>query len=206
MPLRNFVTLGFNFSLYTKVLGVVLVSEEVKRLEQLWLVLSDLFQDLNRKDISVDVASELRSCKTLICFIQTSTVHPSKELTTIDGSLQKLQQILGRIQSSLISAALTVDEGYVRDWTSKIDKAERGEINYTMVHTPSEFVPGLPRDVEEGWVRLTLQKPIGEERVQDVAEQFGVIVEFKDEFHIIISGRKASVKKAVRDVYELSLE
>ena len=187
-------------------MGVILVSEGVKRLEQLWLVLSDLFQDLNRKNISVDVASELRSCKTLIRFIQTSAVHPSKELTTIDSSLQKLQQILGKIQSNLISAALTVNEGYVRDWTSKIDKAERGELNYIMVHTPSEFVPGLPRDVEEGWVRLTLQKPIGEERVQDVAEQFGVIVEFIDEFRIIISGRKASVKKAVKDVYELSLE
>jgi hypothetical protein len=106
----------------------------------------------------------------------------------------------------LISAALTVNENYVRDWTSKIDKAERAELNYKMVHTPSEFVPGLPRDVEEGWIRLTLQKPIAEERAQDVAERFGVIVEFKDEFHIIISGKKASVKKAVKDVYELSLE
>jgi len=187
-------------------LGITLASEEVRRLEQLWLVLSDLFQDLNRKNISVDVASELRSCKTLIRFIQTSAVHPSKEPTTIDSSLQKLQQILGKIQSDLISAALTVNEGYVRDWTSKIDKAERAELNYTMIHTPSEFVPGLPRSVEEGWVRLTLQKPIAEERVQDVAERFGVIIEFKDEFHIVISGRKASVKKAVKDVYEFSLE
>jgi len=187
-------------------LGIVLVSEEVRRLEQLWLVLSDLFQDLNQKNISVDVASELRSCKTLISFIQTSTVHPPKELTTIDSSLQKLQQILGKIQSNLISAAMTVNEGYVRDWTSKIDKAERAELNCIMIHTPSKFVPGLPRDAEEGWVRLTLQKPIAEERVQDVAERFGVIIEFKDEFQIIISGGKASVKKAVKDVYELSLE
>jgi len=187
-------------------LGIGLVSEEVRRLEQLWVVLSDLFQDLNRKNISVDFASELRSCKTLIHFIQTSTAHSSEESTTIDSSLQNLQQILGKIKSNLISAAMTVDEGYVRDWTSKIDKAERAELNCTMVHTPSEFVPGLPRDVEEGWVRLTLQKPIAEERVQDVAERSGVIIEFKDEFHIVISGGKTSVKKAVKDVYELSLE
>jgi hypothetical protein len=101
---------------------------------------------------------------------------------------------------------MTVNEGYVRDWTSKIDKAERAELNYTMVHTPSKFVPGLPRDVEEGWVRLTVQKPIAEERAQDVAEQFGVIIEFEGEFQIVVSGVKASVRKAVRDVYELSLE
>lgn len=183
-----------------------MVSGEVKRLEQLWLILSALFQDLTRKNISVDVASELRSCKTLIHFIDTSTVHSSEELTAIDSSLQKLQQILGKIQSNLISAALTVGESYARDWTTKIGKAERGESNYTMVHTPAEFVPGLPRDVEDGWVRLTLQKPIAEERVQDIAEQFGVIIEYQNEFHIVISGRKASVKKAVRDVYELSIE
>ena len=182
-----------------------MVSEEVRRLEQLWLVLSDFFQDLNRKNIHVDVASELRSCKTLIHFIQTSTVHPSEEPTIAD-SLRKLQQMLGKIESSLISAALTVNESYAKDWTSKIDKAERAELNCTMIHTPSEFVPGLPRDVEEGWIRLTLQKPIAEERAQDVAEQFGVIIDFKDEFHIVISGGKASVKKAVKDVYELSLE
>ncbi|MGQ9460297.1 MAG: DUF2096 family protein [Candidatus Bathyarchaeaceae archaeon] len=75
-----------------------------------------------------------------------------------------------------------------------------------MVHTPSKFVPGLPRDVEEGWVRITLQKPIAEERAQDIAEQFGVIIEFEGEFQIIVSGAKASVRKAIRDVYELSLE
>jgi hypothetical protein len=183
------------------------LSSEIARLEQLWLVLSDLFQDLNQKNISVDdVASELRSCKTLIHFIQTNTAHSSQESTTIDGSLQKLQQILGRIQSSLISAAMTVNEGYVRDWTNKIDKAERSELKYTIVHTPSKFVPGLPKDVEEGWIRLTLQKPLAEERAQDIAERFGVIIEFKDEIHIVISGGKASVKRAVKDVYELSLE
>lgn len=184
----------------------LLANEEIKRLEQVWLVLSDLFQDLNRRNISVGVASELRNCKTLIRFIRTSVVHPPKEPTTIDDSLRNLQQILGKIQSNLISAALSVDENYVRDWMIKIDKAERAELSSVMIHTPSEFVPGLPRDLEKGWVRLTLQNPIAEERVQDVAEQFGVIIEFKNDFHIVISGGRNSVKRAARDIYELSLE
>ena len=186
-------------------LGFRLASEEIRRLEQLWLVLSDLFQDLNQKNVRIDVASELRNCKTLIHFIQTNAVPSSGEITAIDGSLQNLRQILGKIQSILISAAMTVDENYAREWTSKIDKAERAELNCKMNHTASEFVPGLLRDTGEGWIRLTLQKPIAEERAQDVAERFGVIIEFKDEFHIVISGEKASVKKAVKDVFELSL-
>ena len=182
------------------------VSEEIKRLEQVWLVLSDLFQDLNRRNVSVGVASELRDCKTLIRFIRTSVVHPPKDLITIDNSLRNLQQILGKIQSNLISAAMNVDENYVRDWMKKIDKAERAELNSVMIHTPSEFVPGLPRDLETEWVRLTLQKPIAEERAQDVAEQFGVIIEFENDFQVVIRGKRTSVKKAAKDIYELSIE
>jgi len=184
----------------------LLTNEEIRRLEQVWLVLSDLFQDLNRRNITVGVASELRNCKTLIRFIRTSLVHPPKEPTTISNSLQNLQQILGKIQSDLISAAMTVDEDYVRNWMSEIDKAERAELNSVMIHTPSEFVPGLPRDVEEGWIRLTLPRSMAEERVQDVAEQFGVIIEFEDEFRLIIRGRIMSVRKATKDIYNLSLE
>jgi len=182
--------------------------EEIGRLEQVWVVLSDFFQDLNRRNVSVgvDVASELRNCKTLIRFIQTSLVRPPNEPAPISDSLQNLQQILGKIQSNLISAAMTVDEDYVKNWASRIDKAERAELNYVMIHaSSSEFVPGLPRDVEGGWVRLNLQWPVAEERVQDIAEEFGVIIEIKDDFHLIISGGKASVGKAAKAVYELSI-
>jgi len=180
--------------------------EDIQRLEQVWLVLSELFQDLNRRNISVDVASDLRDCKTLIHFIRTSIAHPSKEPIMIDVSLRNLLQILGKIRSNLISEALRLDESYLREWMEKIDKAERAEADYTMIYTPPKFVPSLPRHPEEGWIRLTLQKPLAEERVQDVAEQFGVIIEFKNDCHISISGRRDSVRKATKDIYELSLE
>jgi len=184
----------------------LVTDEEIRRLEQVWLVLSDFFQDLNRRNISVGVASELRNCKTLIHFIRTSLIHPSSDSMTISNSLQILQRILGKIQSDMISAAMTVDEDYVRNWTSKIDQAERAELNYVMIYTPSEFVPDLPGDIEKRWVRLTLPRPLAEERVQDIAEEFGVIIELKDESRIIISGRRVSVRKAAKDIYELSLE
>jgi len=184
----------------------LLTGEEIKRLEQVWLVLSDLFQDLNQRNIRVDVASDLRNCKTLIHFIRMSVTRPSREPMTIDDSLRTLLHVLGKIQSSLISEALRFDKNYTREWMKKIDQAERAELDYTMIHTTSEFVPGLPQDPEKSWVRLTLQKPIAEERVQDVAERFGVIIEFQSDSSILISGWGESVKKASREVYELSLE
>ena len=183
------------------------INEEIKRLEQVWLVLADLYQDLSRKNIYVNVASELRNCKTLIYFIRTNILHPPvKELAKIDDCLRSSSQILAKLKSSLVSAAQSVGESYAKDWINKMDKAERAELNYAMIHTVSSFVPGLPRDLEKGWMRLTLPKPIAEERVQDIAEQFGVIIEFKDDFHITISGGKTLVKKAALNIYDLCLE
>jgi len=182
------------------------VEEDIKRLEQVWLVLSDFSQDLNRRNIAVAVAPDLRDCKTLIHFIRTSVAHPSKELATIDNFLRNLMQILDKIRSSLITEALKLGENYVNEWLKKIDKAERAELSGEMIYTQSEFASSLPRDPEKGWVRLTLQNPIAEERVQDIAEQFGVIIEFQNSFHILISGQKESVRKATIGVYELSLE
>jgi hypothetical protein len=184
----------------------LLVNEEVKRLEQVWLVLADLFQDLIRRGVYVDVASDLRNCKSLIHFVQTSVLHPLKETTAINDSLLNLRQILGKIRCSLISAAEDFGEDFMKDWINKIDKAERSELNHLMIHTSSKFVPGLLKDLKRGWMRLTLPKPIAEERVQEVAEECGVIVEFENDIHIVITGRKTSVKKAAYDIYSLSLE
>ena len=183
----------------------MIADEEIKRLEQLWLVLSDFFQDLNRKNVGVSVAPELRNCRTLIGFFRTTMAHPLKDPTTVDISLRNLQETLGKIKSSLISAAQGVGENYVRGRMDEIDKAERAELDRALIHTKPEFVPGLPRGVGEGWVRLTLRKPMDEERAQDVAEQLGVKIELGDEFHVVVSGEKSSVKKAVKEIYDLSI-
>jgi len=182
------------------------IREEIKRLEQVWSVLADLFQDLTGRNIKVDVASDLRNCKTLIHFIQTSILHPPKEPRPVDDSLRNLQQMLGKIQSVLVSAALTVDENYLAGWMNKIDKAERAELNYKMIHTLSEFVPSLPKDSKSGWVRLTLLRPIAEEKVQKIAERFGVRIEFQNDFHVVITGGKESVKKAAQNLCDLSVK
>jgi len=184
----------------------LLTNEEIKRLEQVWLVLSDLFQDLTRRNINVNVASDLRNCKTLIHFIRTNATYDSEEPVLIDDSLRNLQQIFDKIRSNLVSEALKLDVNYGQEWLEKIDRAERAELDCTMIYITSEFVPVLPKDPEKRWVRLTLQKPITEERAQDVAEQFGVIVEFKNDYQVLISGWGDSIKKAIKDLYELSIE
>lgn len=184
----------------------MLGDEEIRRLEQVWLVLSGLFQDLRQRDICVDVASDLRDCKTLIHLIRTGSTSPPKDAAIIEESFRNLMRILGKVRSCLVSEAMKVDQEYLNKWLETIDMAERAEMGIAMIYGQSKFVPSLPRDPEERWVKLSLQQPVAEERVEDVAEQFGVIIEFKDDCCISISGRQDSVRKAARDIYELSLE
>jgi len=180
-------------------------NEEVKRLEQIWFVLVSFFNDLTQRKINVDVAAELRNSKTSIHYIKTEVSRPQvKDPASIYSCFENLQASLGKIKADLISAALNVGESYLKDWLSRIDKAERAELDYVMIYEVPKFAPRMPVDLEEGWVRLTLPEPVAEERLQDIAEQLGVIIGFEDDLHIVISGEKTSVKRAAQEIYDLS--
>jgi len=169
----------------------------LSRLEQMWWILATFSEDLNRKGVDVKFAPQLRNCKTLLNFIHEHTC-PTCDKEMVDEKFLDLQDNLERIKDELISASLNFDKSYAKDWISKIDRAERGELEYKMTYAVSRFVPGLPKDPERGWTRITLPKPISEERIRYISEQFGVITEFEDDFHVIIRGEKASVLKAVQ--------
>jgi len=169
----------------------------LSRLEQMWWILATFSEDLNRKGVDAKIAHQLRDCKTLLNFIHEHTC-PTCDKDMVDDKFLDLQENLESIKDELISAALNFDKSYAKDWISKIDRAERGELEYKMTYAVSRFVPGLPKDPERGWTRITLPKPIPKERIRYISEQFGVKTEFEDDFHVIIRGEKASVKKAVQ--------
>lgn len=178
----------------------------VGRLEQIWWVLVEFFEDLIRYGINVDVefASELRNCRTLINFIHAHNC-PGCNKDIVNDKLQDLQHSLEEIRHNLITAALNFSESYAKDWVSKIDEAERGGVA-SITHVVSSFVPGGPNDPEKGWIRLTLLKPIAKEKVQEISDQFGVTTEFEKDSQIIVKGGKESVKKATQILYRLQLE
>jgi len=173
------------------------IGPSLSQLEQLWCILSLFYEDLTGRGIDVRIASELRNCKTLLSFIH-QHVCPTCDKKMVDDKLLDLQNSLGRIKGVLVSAGLGVGKSYVEDWMSKIDQAERGELEYRMTYAVSRFVPGLSREPEKGWIRLTLPKPVSEEKIRDLSEQFGVVTELEDEFHVVIKGEKASVKRAAQ--------
>jgi len=179
-------------------------NEAVTRLEKTWLVLVKLFEELAGRGIEVN-ASQLRDSKALLHLIRTTPADPcstplggpGNPLTVLEGSLEKAK-------IELISASVKLGEARSKYWMERVFKAEVEDADQLMAYGESRFFLGLPRSPGSGWARLTLQQPIGEGRVQDVAEQFGVLVEFEDDLHLVFEGEPSLVKKALADIYYLS--
>jgi len=179
------------------------INTMLERSEQIWWVLVKLFGDMLQKDIRIDpeYARELRNCRSLINFVR-SHICPECDVELANERLPDLQNSLEKTKRDLIAMALCVRDDYAKEWINKIDKAERGEL-VEMPPVKLKFVPGLPKDVDKGWTRITLTKPIAKERVQEISRMFGVTVKFEDNMRIVIKGDKNQTRKAVQMIYQL---
>ncbi len=179
-------------------------NEAVTPLERTWLVLVKLFEELVAHGVEVD-ASQLRDSKALLHLVRTTPSDPcSAPVSGSANPLRALEESLEKAKAELTSASLKLGEARSTYWRERVSKAELEDPEQLIVYGESHFFPGLPRDPSEGWARLTLQQAIGEGRVQDVAEQFGVLVEFEDDLHLVFEGEPSLVKKALADIYFLS--
>jgi len=176
----------------------------IRRFERTWLVLFRLFEELAAHDLKVD-ASQLRDSKTLLHLVRTTPSDPCVGSDRMTGDpLVALEQSIEKAKIEMMSASLELGDARAKYWMERISQAELDDSEGPMVYGESRFLPGLPRGPNAGWARLTLPQPIGEGRVQDVAEQFGVLVEFEDDLHLVFEGKPSLVKKALADVYYLS--
>lgn len=175
----------------------------VDRLEQVWLVSTRFFEDMIQKnlEVGVDIAPKLRNCRTLINFIRAHTC-PGCDRDIVQYRLQDLHHSLEIIKGKLAAAALKASENYAKKWINLLDEAERADLQ--IITRPGyTFVPGLPKAPEMEWVRLTLSKPIANEKAQEISKQFGVTTEFTGDSQLVVRGDKNSVKKAIQVLYQL---
>ncbi len=115
-----------------------------------------------------------------------------------------LEEALEKAKSEMISASLALGEQRARYWMERVSKAELEDAEQPMLYGESRFFAGIPRNPKIGWARLTLLQPIGEGRAQDVAEQYGVLLEFEDDLHLVVYGEPSLVRKALADFHYLS--
>lgn len=164
-------------------------------IEQSWMITVDLLSDLQKKgyEIPHTINTELGIVRSQIGFYKRDKTAPEmmKEYMNAEMSLT-------RIQESLISLAKKVGPTYVEKWEIALKKANKGEKVVEVPQLGSHFVINTPPGFSSG--RITLTKPISEERVQDIAEYFNLIIEFEDDVTLSFYGDKENVQKGLREM------
>lgn len=164
-------------------------------IEQTWLVLVNLLTDLrkNKVDVPKSINEDIRLVRTSINFYKRDPTHPD-----MMNELKRINDFLNSIQDSLLLLAENIGDDYYKGWVDKLMKASRGEEVYESKETKSRFMVGAPPGFSAA--RVTLKEPIAEDRVQEIAEDQNLIIEFEEDDVIAIYGDAENVKMGLREI------
>ncbi len=164
-------------------------------IEQTWLILVELFTDLKNKnmDIPDEITKEIRLARSTINFYTSDPTNPE-----MMNELRRINEFLNSIQDTLIDLAGEVSEEYQEEWVDKLKRASMGETVIEKEPSSPKFVVGAPAGFS--MVRVTFKEPISEERLNYIAEEYGIIIEFEEDDVIAIYGDKDNVKKSLKEI------
>jgi hypothetical protein len=163
--------------------------------EQTWMILVELLTDLRKKglDIPSNVTRDIQMAKTTINFYKVNPADPERM-----KELKRMNDFMNSAQDMLLTLAEDVGADYLESWLEKLRKAARGEQVYQITDKKSKFVVGAPSGFS--MARLTFKEPILEERLQEIAEDYNIIVEFEEDNVILIFGNKENIKKSLKEL------
>ncbi|MCK9151272.1 DUF2096 domain-containing protein [Methanobacterium alcaliphilum] len=164
-------------------------------IEQTWLVLVNLLTDLRKNNIDVPtkINEDIRLVRTSINFYKKDPTHPD-----MMNELKRINDFLNSIQDSLLILAESLGNDYYQEWVDKLMRASRGEEIYASKETKSRFIVGAPPGFSAA--RVTLKEAIAEDRVQDIAEELNLIIEFEEDEVIALYGDAANVKTGLKEI------
>ena len=163
--------------------------------EQTWMILVELLTDLRKNGVSIpnDVTKDIQMAKTTINFYKVNPNDPERM-----KELKRMNDFMNSAQDMLLTLAEDVGEDYLESWLEKLRRASRGEQVYQLVNKKSKFIVGAPSGFS--MARLTFKKPILEERLQEIAEYYNIILEFEEDNVIMIFGNKENIKKSLKEL------
>ena len=163
--------------------------------EQTWMILVELLTDLRKNGVSIpnDVTKDIQMAKTTINFYKVNPNDPERM-----KELKRMNDFMNSAQDMLLTLAEDVGEDYLESWLEKLRRASRGEQVYQLVNKKSKFIVGAPSGFS--MARLTFKKPILEERLQEIAEYYNIILEFEEDNIIMIFGDKDNIKKSLKEL------
>ena len=169
--------------------------------EQNWLVLHHLLTDLNKKgyDIPDGVNPEMGLIRSSISSYKRDPSHPE----LING-LAKAEMSLNNIQGTLLTIAEEEGDEYVDYWLDLLKKVMHGEEVFEFAKSRSKFLVNTPPGLTTG--RINLKVPLAEERVQEIAEWNGLIIEFDDDVTVELHGDKPDLQNGLKEMGSFFLE
>ena len=169
--------------------------------EQNWLVLNNLITDLSKKGYKIPdgINPEMGLIRSTVSSYRRDPSHPD----LING-LAKAEMALNNIQGTLLSIAEQEGDEYVDHWLDLLKQVMRGEEVFEFPKSRSQFIVNTPPGLTTG--RITLKVPLAEERVQEIAEWNGLIIEFDDDITIQLHGDKPDLQVGLKEMGSFFLE
>ncbi|MBE6510760.1 MAG: DUF2096 domain-containing protein [Methanobrevibacter sp.] len=169
--------------------------------EQSWLVLNNLISDLTQKgyDIPSGINPEMGLIRSSISSYKRDPSHPD----LING-LAKAEMSLSSVQGTVLSIAENEGDEYVDHWLDLFKRAMKGEKLFEYPKSRSTFLVNTPPGLTTG--RINLRVPLAEERVQEIAEWHGLIIEFDDDVTVALHGDKPDLQVGLKEMGSFFLE
>ena len=169
--------------------------------EQNWLVLQHLLSDLSKKgyEIPNGINPEMGLIRSSISSYKRDPSHPD----LING-LTQAEMSLNSIQATLLTIAEEEGDEYVDHWLDLLKRVMRGEEVFEFADSKSRFLVNTPPGLTTG--RINLKVPLAEERVQEIAEWNGLIIEYEDDVTIQLHGDREDLKFGLKEMGSFFLE
>ena len=170
--------------------------------EQNWLVLQHLITDLSKKgyEIPKGINPEMGLIRSAISSYKRDPSHPE-----LINEFNKAEMSLNNIQGTLLTLAEENEgEEYADEWLDLLKRVMRGEEVFEFAKSRSQFLVNSPPGLTTG--RINLLEPLAEERVQEIAEWHGLIIEFDDDVTIQLHGDKPDLQTGLKEMGSFFLE
>ncbi len=169
--------------------------------EQNWLVLQHLISDLTKKgyEIPKGINPEMGLIRSSISSYKRDPSHPD----LING-LANAEMSLNNIQATLLTMAEEEGDEYADYWFDLLKQVMQGKEVFEFAKSRSTFLVNTPPGLTTG--RITLKVPLAEERVQEIAEWNGLIIEFDDDVTIELHGDKPDLQVGLKEMGSFFLE
>lgn len=169
--------------------------------EQNWLVLQNLIQDLTKKGYKIPqgINPEMGLIRSSISSYKRDPTHPD----LING-LANAEMSLNNIQSTLLEMAENEGDEYVDHWFDLLKQVMQGKEVFEFPKSRSRFLVNTPPGLTTG--KINLRVPLAEERVQEIAEWNGLIIEFEDDVTVQLHGDKEDLQVGLKEMGSFFLE